>query len=388
MRSFTGLIPNSTYPVDEPFSLNAEYFDDNNPSKVNLGIGVYRTEEGHPWPLSVVEEAEKSLYSRQDVSRHEYLTIQGDLKFLDLARDLAFDLVSKSKAEDHQSRKRIVSVQTVSGTGANHIGANYLSKVLRPRRVWLPDLTWSNHAAIWQVVGVEACVYPYYDENVRGINFKGMMRVLGNETQPGDVVLFHACAHNPTGSDPSREQWKSLIELCRCQGLVPFLDLAYQGFASGDVSEDAWAIKTFLNQPDLEFCVAQSFSKNFGLYGQRAGALHVVVSSKSVEFRDSVLSNLCHFVRGEYSMAPRTGSDIVRTVLENSHLRNQWQQDLLHMSGRIKNMRRGLFDELIKLGTPGSWTHIIQQVSHSDSCMFKWYSSLHFDRLACSLIPV
>lgn len=358
------IVPRCPLPVDEPFAVNAEYADDKDTCKVNLGIGVYRTEEGLPWPLSVVDEVQKSLQLTRDVSRHEYLSIQGDPKFLELARDLAFDFhpdcVSMKQGHD---RQRIVSVQTVSGTGANHVGAKYLSTVLSPRRVWLPSPTWSNHTTIWQLVGVEVHTYPYYSEERRGINFVELHKTLANEAATGDVVLLHACAHNPTGSDPSREQWSALIETCERRGLVAFLDLAYQGFASGDVSEDAWVVKEFFSRPSLQFCVAQSFSKNFGLYGQRAGALHVVIGASSVESRENVLSHLCHLIRGEYSTAPRTGSDIVRTALENESYRKRWKEDLRDMSSRIKRMREALYDELQQLHTPGSWEHIIQQVS-------------------------
>ena len=360
VQTYRGLIPRSSYPVDEPFGVHAEYLNDADPFKVNLSIGTYRTDEGLPWPLPVVDQVEKYLQSKQDTLRHEYLPIQGDLKFLDLARDLAFDFGPCSRSEDAQ-RARIVSAQTVSGTGANHVGAKYLADVLKPPRVWLPNPTWTSHHTIWQVVGTEVRMYPYYDERTRGVDFTGMTRVLSADAQPGDVVLFHACAHNPTGSDPSKEQWISLAKLCRGRGLVPFFDFAYQGFASGDVSEDAWAIRHFFSQPDLEFCVAQSFSKTFGIYGQRTGALHVVVGRDSVRHRNNVLSTLCHLIRSEYSMAPRAGSDIVRTTLGHPLFRDQWLKDLSCMTGRIKTMRKALYDELVRLGTPGSWIHIVHQ---------------------------
>ena len=362
VKSYRGIIPSSSSAIDEPFLVNSEYINDCYPNKVNLGIGVYRTDEGTPWPLSVVEEVEQSLQARKDASRHEYLTIQGDLRFLELSRDLAFDFSSNPRVEAAK-KMRITSVQTVSGTGANHIGARFLSDVLKPKHVWLPDPTWGNHFAIWELVGVEVRTYPYYSEKLRGVNIAGIMRTLELQAKRGDVILLHACAHNPTGSDPSKEQWMKLAELCDRLGLVPFFDLAYQGFASGDVSKDAWAIKHFFNTlPNLEFCVAQSFSKNFGLYGQRTGALHVVVGQDSVPFKGNVLSTLSHLIRGEYSVAPRAGSDIVRTTLGDPCLRQKWKEDLSRISTRIMAMRRALYDELVRLQTPGCWIHIIQQV--------------------------
>lgn len=388
VQTFRTLVPKTSYPPDEPFSVHAAYLNDTCPDKVNLGIGVYLTDEGAPWPLPVVAQVEKLLHSTNDITRHEYLPIQGDLRFLDLARDLAFDLNKGAKARKIQ-QERIVSVQTVSGTGANHVGAKYLADVLKPRQVWLPDPTWGTHNTIWRQVGVVTRCYPYYDATTNSIDFEGMIQMLEEHAQHGDVVLFHACAHNPTGCDPSHRQWLQLVELCSSRGLVPFLDLAYQGFATGDVSEDAFAVKAFLNCSTLEFCVAQSFSKNFGLYGQRVGVLHVVVGSESIARRDSVLSNLCYLVRNEYSMAPRTGSDIVGCVLGDPALRVQWEDDLRHMSGRLRSMRQALYDELVCLGTPGSWNHILEQVSHP-RCCFGLYVGCDTDllvRSVCSHIP-
>ncbi|KAL6702382.1 hypothetical protein ACN47E_002348 [Coniothyrium glycines] len=357
----TTLVPTSDVPVDEPFAVNADYLADPLPLKVNLGIGVYRTDEGYPWPLPAVLRAEQSLHSDANLSRHEYLAIQGDSKFLDLARDVAFDFSPDSRS-GNLDRARVVSVQTVSGTGANHVGAAYLSAVLRPQRVWLPNPTWGNHLAIWERVGVNICNYPYYDEVNHQFDFAGMMAVLQSEAQPGDVLLLHACAHNPTGSDPEEMQWKLIADLCQSQGLVPFFDLAYQGFASGSVSRDAWAIKHFFGRSGVEFCVAQSFSKNFGLYGQRVGALHVALVKSSIPLRHKAIESLCHLVRSEYSMAPRAGSDIVRRTLESPEIRAQWHADLATMSKRIRVVREALYNELLQLGTPGSWKHIVEQI--------------------------
>lgn len=364
-------------PVDEPFTLNAEYINDPHPQKVNLGIGVYRAESGDPWPLPVVEEAETRLHHARDVTRHEYLTIQGDAKFLALARDLVFGFDTHPAENGQQADKdRIATVQTVSGTGANRLGAEFLARFLRPRHVWIPEPTWANHHTIWDLAGgtgagVEKRTYPYYNPASKAFDHAATTAVLSTHAQKGDVVILHACAHNPTGADPSREQWAQLAQLIRARGLVPFFDLAYQGFASGDLAQDAFAIRHFLAcTPRVEFCVAQSFSKNFGLYGQRAGALHLVTSTSSSDSGGAGrspaqigLANLSHLVRGEYSMAPRGGSEIVRTVLSTPELRARWDGDLQAMSGRIKGMRRELYEELVKLDTPGNWDNILDQVS-------------------------
>ncbi|OJJ47739.1 hypothetical protein ASPZODRAFT_63994 [Penicilliopsis zonata CBS 506.65] len=351
----------SVPPADEAFAVNGAYLADTSPDKVNLGIGVYRTDEGRPWPLRVVERAENQLHEEHDAARHEYLAIRGDVEFLDLARDLVF----ASAGDKEGSDDRIASVQTVSGTGANRLGADFLAQHLRPGRVWIPEPTWSNHHAIWTFAGVARGTYPYYDVAGKCFDWVRTAQTLNEQASPGDVVVLHACAHNPTGADPSKEQWEKFAALCQAKGLIPFFDLAYQGFASGSVEEDSWAIRHFFHyQPQLEFFVAQSFSKNFGLYGQRAGALHVVTSSAglSTGVSQAVLANLCSLVRGEYSMAPRRGSEIVKTVLRSPDMRRQWHEDLQLMSGRIKAMRQALYDRLVALQTPGTWEHILSQI--------------------------
>ncbi|CEJ59595.1 hypothetical protein PMG11_08214 [Penicillium brasilianum] len=353
-------------PLDEPFSVNGAYIQDSHPHKVNLGIGVYRTEYGAPWPLRVVEDAEKELYDAKNVSRHEYLAIQGDREFLQLAADLVFGFEngkSSDPAMVEDQRKRVVSVQTVSGTGANRLGAELLARNIRPGCVWVPDPTWANHHTIWELAGVERKTYPYYDSVSQSFNFEGTIRTLSESARKNDIVILHACAHNPTGADPSKEQWEALAKLCNAKGLIPFFDLAYQGFASGDVNKDAWAIRRFFNDTHTpEFCVAQSFSKNFGLYGQRVGALHVVTRPAVHEVTEELRANLCHLIRGEYSMAPRGGAEIVRTVLADERLRERWFEDLTTMSQRIQRMRHTLYNEMLRLKTPGDWKHIVSQI--------------------------
>ena len=360
---------------DEAFGLNAACLSDPDPRKVNLGIGIYRTENGEPWPLPTVERVEDRQHKEKSISRHEYLTMQGDVEFLALARDLAFRLEGTTTTrEAHQLQKnRIASVQTVSGTGANSVGAEFLARYVRSGTVWIPEPTWSNHHAIWEFAGVQRQTYPYYDFQGKCFNYEGTLQTLSARAQAGDVVVLHACAHNPTGADPTKDQWAKLAGLCHSKGLIPFFDLAYQGFASGSVEEDSWVVQHFLHyRPQLEFCVAQSFAKNFGLYGQRTGALHVVsrgtgsddaaAAAEASRISKVVTSNLCGLIRGTYSIPPRYGSDIVKTVLASKELRNQWHNDLRQMSGRIKAMRRALYDELIRLSTPGTWDHILSQV--------------------------
>lgn len=349
-------------PADEIFSLNHAYAIDADPHKVNLTMGVYRTEEGQPWPLSSVQAVEDEMYSRNDPARHEYLPIEGDTVFLGHARDLMFGFSNNASTAETQAKSRIASVQTVSGTGANHIGAAFLAHHYKPKHVWVSMPTWANHHTIWELQGIERKGYPYFDAATCAFNFDGAMATLESEAVEGDVILLHACAHNPTGLDPSKEQWKQIAELCQRKRLFPFFDSAYQGFASGSAAEDAWAVRYFFNlSPPMEMCVAQSFSKNFGLYGQRAGAFHLVTNGANPTETELVRKNLCHIIRGEYSMGPRYGSSIVKRILGDSALSEQWQSDLTVMSSRIKRMRQALYDELIRLNTPGSWEHVINQ---------------------------
>ncbi|KAL5366007.1 pyridoxal phosphate-dependent transferase [Aspergillus floccosus] len=350
-------------PADEIFALNRAYATDDYPQKVSLGVGVYRTDDGKPWPLPVVREAEKQLHEEDNLFRHEYTAIEGDVAFLELARDLMFGFdAANPTPQQTQTQARIGSVQTVAGTGANHLGALFLAHHMKPKHIWLSNPSWANHLTIWELAGVARKTYPYYNAASRAFDFAGMMATLEEEAQEGDAILLHACAHNPTGLDPTPEQWKAIADLCERKKLFPFFDSAYQGFASGSADEDAWAVRYFLREkPNMEMCVAQSFSKNFGLYGQRVGAFHYVLNDGAQHLRDTVVNNLCHLIRGEFSMGPTAGCSIVKKVLTNAELTAQWHEDLKVMSSRIKSMRKALYDELVRLETPGSWKHIVEQ---------------------------
>lgn len=319
---------------------------------------------------------------------HEYLPIQGYEPFTRLARDLIF-----GGPNPPVSTSQIASIQTVSGTGANHIGAHFLTHNLpkpadpqRTRKIWISSPTWANHHLIWDLVGkggsggsrIERSEYPYYHEPTRSLDFAGMIATLDAEAQAGDVVLLHACAHNPTGIDPTRNQWREIATLCERKALFPFFDSAYQGFASGDLDNDAWAIREFASR-GMELCVAQSFSKNLGLYGQRVGAFHLVCRNEEAARKAG--SQIIEVQRGEISMPPAYGKffpsqvsipaytssiylgvRIAEKILSSAELSADWKQDLLTMSGRVKSMRHALYDELRHLGTPGTWEHILNQI--------------------------
>ena len=200
--------------------------------------------------------------------------------------------------------------------------------------------------------------YPHYNPTTQGFDFEGMINLLKNDAVENDVVLLHGCAHNPTGVDPTKEQWKSIASLIQEKKLFAFFDVAYQGFASGSLDQDAWAVRHFV-QSGQELLICQSFSKNMGLYGERVGALHMAVSAQT---RDTVLSQMIRLQRAAISNPPLFGSRIVALILTTPDLYTSWEQDLTTMSSRIKDMRKALFDALVKLDTPGDWSHIVEQI--------------------------
>ncbi|KAI9168083.1 Aspartate aminotransferase cytoplasmic [Paramyrothecium foliicola] len=346
-------------PADTAFGLMAEYDADPHPKKVSLIAGAYRDENGLPWVLPSVKEA-KARLSCDEI--HEYLGIAGSPGMIKFAQSLTFSSQVAAVLEDN-----LVSIQTVSGTGANHMAALFLARHMRPGQVFIPSPTWINHHAIWAQTDVSITEYPYYDTKTRKVDFGGMLSVLEKSATSSDVVVLQACAHNPTGVDISRDQWKQVATLVKKKKLCVVFDSAYQGFATGDVDGDAWAIRYFVEHLILDgqsgcpgLFVAQSFSKNFGLYGERVGALHVAVPPHLSP--KGALSALVSLARAEYSNPPRYGARIVETVLGDAQLKIQWKKDLLAMSSRITGMRRMLRKSLEDKATPGDWSHIESQI--------------------------
>jgi len=252
---------------------------------------------------------------------------------------------------------KVVTVQTLSGTGSLRVGFEFV-KTYIPGDVYVSAPTWGNHHAIIEKSGLKWIEYPYFDENTKGLNFKGMYEKL-SQAQAGSTVLLHACAHNPTGVDPTLDQWTELAKLFKEKKLIPYFDSAYQGYASGDLEKDAQSIHIFLNH-GLQMIISQSYAKNFGLYGERIGALHFVAKSKDVAVR--VLSQIKLVIRPMYSNPPLHGARIVHKVLSNPALAQEWREELKMVSERIITMRRALRDELKSLGTPGTWDHIVSQI--------------------------
>ncbi|KAH0544279.1 hypothetical protein FGG08_001542 [Glutinoglossum americanum] len=358
----TSVFPASVVPLapeDPLFGLMAAYRADDFKEKVDLGIGAYRDDDAKPWVLPVVKRAQEIL--RNDPAlNHEYLPIAGLAPFTSAAARLILGSDSPALKEG-----RTTSIQTISGTGAVHLGGLFLSKFYpRPasQPVYFSNPTWANHNQIFSNVHLPIKTYPYFSPSTRGLDFDGMISALESAPE-GSIILLHACAHNPTGVDPTREQWKEIAKVVRARNHFPFFDCAYQGFASGDLGNDAWAVRYFISE-GFELCIAQSFAKNFGLYGQRAGCFHFV-TSPSADARETVkriASQLAILQRSEISNPPAYGARIASLILNDEKLFAEWEDNLRTMSGRIIDMRRALRGKLEEMGTPGSWKHITEQI--------------------------
>ncbi|KAI1124667.1 pyridoxal phosphate-dependent transferase [Nemania abortiva] len=289
---------------------------------------------------------------------HEYAPIAGIASFTSKAAELILGADSPAIKE-----KRVTSVQTISGTGAVHLGALFLAKFFPgTKKVYVSNPTWVNHHQIFSNVGVPVGQYPYFSKETKGLDFDGMKAAISAAPERS-IILLHACAHNPTGVDPTLDQWKELAVLIREKNHFPFFDTAYQGFATGDLTKDNASVRYFVEQ-GFELVIAQSFAKNFGLYGERAGCFHFVTSPapNAAETVTRVASQLAILQRSEISNPPLYGARIVSTVLNDPQLYDEWKGNLRTMSGRIIEMRKVLRAKLEELGTPGTWNHITDQI--------------------------
>ncbi|KAL2643080.1 hypothetical protein R1flu_010667 [Riccia fluitans] len=341
-------------PEDPILGITVAYNKDPNPAKVNLGVGAYRTEEGKPLVLNVVRKAEQKLLA--DKSRNkEYLGITGIPDFNKLSAQLILGSDCLAIAE-----KRVVTVQCLSGTGSLRVGAEFLATHYGGEKIiYVPSPTWGNHLKIFPLGGIQTRTYRYFDPKTKGLDYEGMIEDL-RAAPSGAVVLLHACAHNPTGVDPTQEQWEGIRRVIREEKhLLPFFDSAYQGFASGSLDTDAWAVRQFVNDGGEVF-LAQSYAKNMGLYGERVGALSAIVKGADVATR--VESQLKLVIRPMYSSPPTHGAAIVSLILADKDLYEEWKVELKGMADRIISMRHQLFDALKERKTPGNWDHILNQI--------------------------
>jgi len=339
-------------PPDAILGVTEAFKKDTNPKKISLGVGAYRDDNGKPYVLPSVKEAEKIIYEKS--LDKEYLPISGLPEFTKAAANLAFGEDSPV-IRNHLN----VTVQGISGTGSLAIGAFYLSDFLKgPKEVWVPNPTWGNHIPLFTRAGFTVKKYRYYDAKTCGLDIKGALEDI-SKIPKGAVVLLHACAHNPTGVDPKPDQWREISNVVKSKGIFPFFDMAYQGFASGDIDHDATALRQFISDGH-QVALAQSFAKNMGLYGERVGAFSLTCSSK--QEADKVMSQVKIIIRPTYSNPPLSGARIAQLILNDSGLRSIWLKDVKGMAERIMSMRKTLKEGLAKEGSSRDWGHITDQI--------------------------
>jgi aromatic-amino-acid transaminase len=326
-------------PRDPILGITEAFNADNNPKKVNLGVGVYYDDNGKVPLLQCVQRAEAQLIAT--VTPRTYLPIEGLAAYDKAVQELVFGAGSKVITE-----KRAITAQAIGGTGALKLGADFLKRFSPNAQVWISDPSWENHRALFESAGFVVNNYPYYDAKTHGVNFDAMLSCL--QTMPsGSIVLLHACCHNPTGADLNAEQWGAVIDVVTSRGLVPFLDMAYQGFGEG-IEADGQVVRRFAEAGGPLF-VSNSFSKSFSLYGERVGALSIVAGTADETAR--ALSQLKRVVRTNYSNPPAHGGKVVATVLANPELRKLWEEELAGMRVRIRASREQ-FVELLKQKAP------------------------------------
>ena len=350
-------------PRDPILGLNEQFASDNNPNKVNLGVGVYFDDNGKLPLLECVQSAEKAMMDKP--SARGYLPIDGIAAYDAAVKSLVFGADSEPVTSG-----RVATVQGIGGTGGLKIGADFLKKISPNAKVMISDPSWENHRALFTNAGFQVDSYAYYDAEKRGVNFDGMLASL-NAAAAGTIVVLHACCHNPTGYDITAAQWDQVIAVVKAKSLTPFLDMAYQGFGHG-IQEDGAVIGKFV-AAGLNFLVSTSFSKSFSLYGERVGALSVVCIDK--EECGRVLSQLKIVIRTNYSNPPIHGGAVVAAVLANPEWRATWENELTEMRVRIKAMRQKLVDGLKAAGVKQDMSFITTQIG-----MFS-YSGLNKDQM-------
>ena len=351
-------------PRDPILGLNEAFNADPRTDKVNLGVGVYCNEEGRIPLLRAVIEAETQR-AAQHASRG-YLPIDGIVAYDQAVQKLLFGADSPLLAAG-----RVVTTQSVGGTGALKIGADFLKQLSPNATVAISDPSWENHRALFETAGFPVKNYRYYDAATHDVNRAGMLEDL-NALPAGSIVVLHACCHNPTGVDLTPADWNNVLEVVKAKGHIPFLDMAYQGFGQG-IAEDAAAVRLFA-ESGLDFFVSSSFSKSFSLYGERVGALSIVTESKEEATR--VLSQVKRVIRTNYSNPPTHGATIVATVLNSPELRAMWEAELAEMRQRIHGMRKQMVELLAQYGAQQDFSFVGRQ------CGMFSYSGLTVEQVA------
>ncbi|MBP0638937.1 amino acid aminotransferase [Cupriavidus sp. AcVe19-6a] len=322
------------FPGDPILSLNEDFQKDPRTDKVNLSIGIYFDDDGRLPVMQAVARAEAALLA--DMGPRPYLPMSGLVGYRSAVQALVFGEDSPARAAG-----RLATLQTLGGSGALRVGADFLKRYYPQSQVWISDPSWENHRVVFERAGFTVNTYPYYDDATGGLKFDAMMDAL-RAIPAQSIVLLHACCHNPTGVDLNQDQWRQLIALIKANKLLPFVDMAYQGFGAG-LDDDAFAIRELVAQ-DVPCLVANSFSKNFSLYGERCGGLSVLCNTAGEAA--NVLGQLTGAVRANYSNPPTHGARVVAKVLTTPELRQLWEEELAQMCGRIARMREAIHHNL------------------------------------------
>ena len=335
-------------PADPILGLLVKYKQDENPLKIDLGVGVYKNELGHTEILNCVKKAEKYRLETEDTK--VYIGPTGSAQFNDEMTKLIFG-THKVLFED-----RVRTISTPGGTGALRVAAEFINTCKPGATIWVSNPTWANHLALFQAAGLTVKTYPYYDYENKCLDFEGMLATL-KDVSNDDVVLLHACCHNPSGMDLTNNQWQQIAEIAKDIGFMPLIDMAYQGFGTG-LDEDAYGLRLLADSVN-EMIVCSSCSKNFGLYRERIGACSLV--GKSTLIVEKAFTVLLSIIRGIYSMPPAHGAAIVEIILSSDELRAQWYQELKIMRDRINNNRQLLVNKLKSKGVTRDFSFITHQ---------------------------
>lgn len=353
-------------PHDPILGLNEQFNVDSRTEKVNLGIGVYSDDNGHLPLLKAVRVAEQQHF--EGANPRGYLPIEGLASYNKAAQTLLLGADSSLIAQG-----RAITVETIGGTGALKIGADFLKKLTPNSKVYISNPSWQNHEAIFEDAGFTVETYPYYSAETHGLDFVAMKSHLEN-LDAKSIIILHACCHNPTGVDPTLEQWQEILEIIKARNLIPFLDIAYQGFGSG-LDEDAQVVRLFADA-GIEMFVSSSFSKSFSLYGERVGALTLTADTK--DLAEKVLSQVRTVIRTNYSNPPTHGATIVAAVLNSPELFKMWEDELSEMRVRIQSMREQLVEKIKTAGVEQDFSFVLKQ---NGMFSFSGLSKAQVDRL-------
>ncbi len=336
-------------PADPILGLTEEFKSDSRPEKINLGVGIYKDESGQTPVLATVKKAEAALLESEKTK--SYLTIEGTAEY-----GLAVQKLLFGSDSDIVTNKLAKTAQAPGGTGALRVAAEFIKRQLGDVKIWISNPTWANHNGVFSAAGLEIAQYSYYNAEAKDKDFAAMVADL-EKASAGDVVLLHGCCHNPTGIDPTAEEWETLAKLVADKGLLPMFDFAYQGFAKG-VEEDAAGLRIFA-QYNKEILVASSFSKNFGLYNERVGAFTLVAESSEVA--TTAFSQVKAIIRSIYSNPPAHGAAVVTYILNNAELRAEWEAEVAEMRERIQEMRELFVATLKEQGVTSDFSFIERQ---------------------------